>query len=120
MKKVDSPLKETNEECFEILKNTIVKDKELKKYTIDKDTLLHKLPEDVIDGFLDFLSGFDSISQQATLKMIKDGIMTIECQEEDEKENDLSQTPLGKIKKKHKEKLEKNLNHNYLDSDMPF
>ena len=32
-----------------------VEDKEFKKYRIDQDTLLHELPEAVVNEFLDFL-----------------------------------------------------------------
>ncbi len=54
MKRINLIHKEKNEECFEILKSTIVEDKVLKKYKIDKDTLLKNLPEEVVNEFLDF------------------------------------------------------------------
>jgi len=44
--------------------------KRLKKYRIDKDTLLHELPENVINEFLDFL-GTDKQHRNLMLYLIK-------------------------------------------------
>ena len=74
--------KEKNEECFEILKSTIVKDKVLEKYRIDKDTLLQNLPEKVVNEFLDFISEQKGESRQLTLKWIKEGRIILECWED--------------------------------------
>jgi hypothetical protein len=82
-KKVDIIHKEPNEECFEILKSTIVEDKELKKYRIDKDTLLHELPEAVVNEFLDFL-GTEERHRNLMLHMIKTGSLVMNCWEDDE------------------------------------
>ena len=61
---------------------SIIEDKELKKYRIDKDTLLQNLPEKVVNEFLDFLLKKGEF-RELTLSMIKDGTLTIECMEED-------------------------------------
>lgn len=81
--------KEQDEECFEILKSTIVEDKELKKYTIDKDTLLQSLPEKVVNEFLDFL-GTDEKYRSLMLHLIKSGSLVMNCWEDDEDIEDLS------------------------------
>ena len=86
-KRVELIHKEHNEECFEILKSTIVKDNELKKFRIDKDTLLHELPEKVVNEFLDFLSGFNREHRQITLGMIKNGTLILHCWEDEEGDN---------------------------------
>ena len=88
MKKIQLIHKEHNEECFEILKSTIVKDNELKKFNIDKDTLLHKLSEKEINVFLDFLSKFSREHRQLTLEMIKNGTLTLHCWEDEEDNNE--------------------------------
>lgn len=75
--------KEPNEECFEILKSTIIEDKELKKYRIDKNTLLQNLPEKIVNEFLDFL-GSDEIHRSVVLSMIKDGSLVINCWEDED------------------------------------
>ena len=119
MKKVDL----IHKECFEILKSTIVKDKKRKRYTIDKDTLLHELPTEVVDKFLDFISGLDSVSLQITFEMIKNGRLTFECWEDEEEGDDSSQVTLRRIKKERKEKLEKKRKKSdseHFDYDTPF
>lgn len=85
MKKIDLIHKEPNEECFEILKSTILEDKELKRYRIDKDTLLSELPEAVVNEFLDFL-GTDEQHRNLMLHMIKSGSLIMECWEDGEDE----------------------------------
>jgi hypothetical protein len=80
--KIDLIHKEKNEECFEILKSTIVEDKELKKYRIDKDTLLQNLPEKIVNEFLDFL-GTDEKHRSLMLYMIKNGSMVVKCWEDE-------------------------------------
>ncbi len=82
MKRVELLHKEYNEECFEILKSTIVEDKELKKYRIDKDTLLHELPVAIVNEFLDFL-GTDEQHRNLMLHMIKTGSLIMNCWEDD-------------------------------------
>lgn len=79
--RVDIIHQEQNEECFEILKSTIVEDKQLKKYTIDKDTLLQNLPEKVVNEFLEFL-GTEKQHRDLMLSLIKDGSLVITCDEE--------------------------------------
>ena len=74
--------KESNEECIEILKSCIVEDQQLKKYRIDKNTLLQNLPEKIVNEFLDFL-GTDERHRSLMLYMIKKGSMVINCWEED-------------------------------------
>ncbi|MCK3683977.1 hypothetical protein [Maribellus sp. YY47] len=82
MKKIQLIHKEHHEECMEVLKSTIVKDEDLDKFTIDKDTLLHELPEPVINAFLDFLSSYRGELRQIALKMIKEGTLILECWED--------------------------------------
>jgi hypothetical protein len=81
MKKVELIHKEKNEECFEVLLSAIIKSSELEKYKIDMDTLLHELPENVVNEFLDFL-GRQGEFRELTLHMIKSGSLVIHCWEE--------------------------------------
>ena len=81
MKKVQMIHQEQNEECFEILKSCIVEDKQLKKYRIDKNTLLQNLPEKIVNEFLDFL-GTDEQFRSQMLYMIKKGSLVLNCWEE--------------------------------------
>jgi hypothetical protein len=74
--------KEPDEECYEILKSCIVEDQQLKKYRIDKNTLLQNLPEKIVNEFLDFL-GTDERHRSLMLYMIKKGSMVINCWEKD-------------------------------------
>ena len=83
MKKIDLIHKEPNEECFEILKSTIIEDKVLKKWTIDKDTLIQNLPEFVVNEFLDFLGQCDPFLRELNLRWIKEGKLKIHCEEEE-------------------------------------
>lgn len=82
MKRIKLIHKEENSDCMEILKDTIVEDRELMKYKIDKNTLLQNLPEGVVNSFLDFLTGFTRVEREMTLKMIKNGTLELECTEE--------------------------------------
>ena len=77
MKKVQLIHKEADEECFEILKFSIVEDQQAKKYQIDKDTLLQNLPESVINQFLDFLGV--GLHRELMLHLIKKGSLIITC-----------------------------------------
>ncbi|WP_340110997.1 hypothetical protein [Maribellus mangrovi] len=88
-KKVEIIHQEHNEDCFEILKSTIVEDKVLKRYRIDKDTLLHELPEKIVNEFLDFL-GSDEQHRNLMLHMIKSGTLVINCWEDEENEYGLN------------------------------
>ena len=81
MKRINLTHKEHDEECFEILKSTIIENKELKKYRIDKNTLLKNLPEKVVNEFLDFL-GTDKQHRELMLYMIKSGSLVITCDED--------------------------------------
>ncbi len=81
-KRINLIHKEKNEECFEILKSTIVEDKVLEKYRIDKDTMLQNLPEKVVNEFLDFISEQQGEYRQITLKLIKEGRLILECWED--------------------------------------
>lgn len=83
MKRINLIHKEPYEECFEILKSTIVEDKILKKYRIDRDTLLHALPESIVNESLDFL-GTDEQHCNLMLHMIKTGSLVINCWEDNE------------------------------------
>jgi hypothetical protein len=81
--KIDFIHKEKNEECLEILKTTIIEDKDLQKYRIDKNTLLQNLPEKIVNEFLDFL-GTDERHRSLMLSMIKDGSLVMNCWEDEE------------------------------------
>lgn len=73
--------KEPLEDCFEILKSTIIEDKVLNTWRIDKDTLIQNLPEEVVNQFLDFL-GSDEQHRSLLLYMIKKGNLVIKCEDE--------------------------------------
>ena len=75
--------KEKNEECLEILKTTIVEDKELKEFRIDKDTLLQNLPEKIVNEFLDWL-GTEKQHRDLMLYLIKSGSLVMNCEEDEE------------------------------------
>ncbi|WP_147384350.1 hypothetical protein [Maribellus luteus] len=82
-KRVQLIHQELDEDCFEVLKTCIVENKQLKKYRIDKDTLLQNLPEKVVNEFLDFL-GTDERHRSLMLYMIKKGSLVVNCWEEQE------------------------------------
>ena len=71
--------KEPKEDCFEILKSTIIEDKVLNTWRIDKDTLIQNLPEEVVNQFLDML-GSDEQHRSLLLYMIKKGNLVIKCE----------------------------------------
>ena len=83
MKRIQLIHKEPNEECFEILKSTIVEDKQLNQWTIDKDTLLENLPEKIVNQFLDWLGQREPAFRSAYLQWIKEGKLVVTCDEED-------------------------------------
>jgi hypothetical protein len=70
--------KEPDEKCFEILKSAIVEVKELKKFKIEKDTLLKNLPEELVNEFLDFLGPVGK-HRNLTLQLIKEGRIILHC-----------------------------------------
>jgi len=70
--------KEPDEKCFEILKSAIVEVQELKKFRIDKDTLLKNLPEEIVNDFLDFLGPVGK-HRDLTLQLIKEGRIILHC-----------------------------------------
>jgi hypothetical protein len=80
MKQLQLIHKEPDSKCLEVLKSCIIEDKALKTWRIDKHTLLHKLPEKVVNEFLDFL-GSDAQFRQQMLYMIKSGSLVIICEE---------------------------------------
>ncbi len=51
------------------------------KYQIPQDLKIQDFPEEIINGFLDWLSQFDEY-RDTILKLIKDGDMIVECREE--------------------------------------
>jgi hypothetical protein len=81
MKQITLLHKEPNEKCFEILKSTFIDDKVLKKFNIDKNTLLQNLPEETVNEFLDFL-GPASQHRDLTLQLIKEGRIILHCWED--------------------------------------
>lgn len=99
MKTIQLIHKEPNSECFEILKSTIIEDKVLKTWRIDKDTLIQNLPEEVVNQFLDFL-GTDEQHRSLMLYMIKEGTLVVHCWEDEEDIEGLLALPKNqKIKK---------------------
>jgi hypothetical protein len=70
--------KEPNEKCYEILKSAIVEIKELKKFKIDKHTLLQNLPEEIVNEFLDFIGPVGK-HRDITLQLIKEGRIILHC-----------------------------------------
>lgn len=111
---------ESNQECFEILKSTIVEDKELKKYKIDKNTLLQNLPENIVNEFLDFL-GTEERHRSLMLYMIKKGTLVVNCWDEDDN-TDLPAIRNTKIKKPsfRKKQMYDDTFDKPPSSDMPF
>ncbi|AHW61684.1 hypothetical protein SAMN05444285_14231 [Draconibacterium orientale] len=87
MKKISIIHQEQNSDCIEILKECIVEEKELKKFQIDEKTLIHKLPEGIINSFLDFISDFKPRHREVLLKEIKEGRLVIECWEDEENDS---------------------------------
>lgn len=82
MKRLQLIHQEQGSECFEILMSTIVEDKQLKEWTIDKNTLLHTLPEHIVNQFLNLL-GTDERQRSLMLYLIAKGSLVIHCDEED-------------------------------------
>ena len=78
--------KEPNEKCYEILKSAIVDDKELKKFSITKNTLLQNLPEKLVNEFLDFLGPVGQ-NRHITVQLIKEGRIILHCWEDEFEES---------------------------------
>ena len=78
--------KEPNEKCYEILKSAIVDDKELKKFSINKNTLLQNLPEKLVNEFLDFLGPVGQ-NRHVTVQLIKGGRIILHCWEDEFEES---------------------------------
>lgn len=122
MKTVEIIHKEKNEECFEILKRTIVEDKELKKYRIDSDTLLREIPESIVNEFLDFL-GTDEQHRNLMLYMIKTGSLIIHCWEDDEGNNEKTRIISSNTKKSKVSDIKQppfNPDDGPIDDELPF
>ncbi|MDP3915068.1 MAG: hypothetical protein Q8R96_15180 [Bacteroidota bacterium] len=122
MKKVEIIHKEKKEECFEILKRTIVEDKELKKYRIDYDTLISELPESIVNEFLDFL-GSDEQHRDLMLHMIKTGSLIIHCWEDDEGNNEKTRIISSNNKKSKVSGIKQppfNSDEGTIDAELPF
>ncbi|NQU85236.1 MAG: hypothetical protein HQ541_05700 [Mariniphaga sp.] len=81
MKRINLIHKEPDNHCFEVLKRSLVEDKELKKFGIDENTLLQNLPEKIVNNFLEFL-GIDKKSHDLMLRLNKSGALIIEFEEE--------------------------------------
>jgi hypothetical protein len=78
--------KEPNEKCYEILKSANIDDNELKKFNINKNTLLQNLPEKLVNEFLDFLGPVGQ-HRILTLQLIKEGRIILRCWEDEFEEN---------------------------------
>ena len=51
------------------------------EYKIPQDLKIVDYPDEVINGFLDFLNEFDLYQQSVLLKQIKEGNITVVCTE---------------------------------------
>lgn len=51
------------------------------KYQIPQDLKIQDFPEEIVNGFLDWLSQFKE-TRDSILQLIKDGDITVECREE--------------------------------------
>lgn len=122
MKTIEIIHKEKNEECFEILKKTIVEDKELKRYRIDSDTLLSELPESIVNEFLDFL-GTDEQHRNLMLHMIKSGTLVINCWEDEEENSGKTKIKSSNVKKSKVTVIKQppfNPDEGPIDDELPF
>ena len=52
-------------------------------YRIPPDLKIVDYPEEVVNSFLDFINQFEGVVRDNIIKMIKEGIMTVESREED-------------------------------------
>lgn len=122
MKTIEIIHKEKNEECFEVLKRTIVEDKELKKYRIDKETFFSELPEGIVNEFLDFL-GTDEQHRNLMLYMIKVGSLVIHCWEDKEENNEKTRIISSNTKKSIFSAIKQppfNPDEGPIDDELPF
>lgn len=67
-------------ECIQQLREQIFVNNK-GEYKIPKDLKIVDYPEEVINGFLDFLNEFDAHQQSVLLKDIKCGNITVICTE---------------------------------------
>ncbi|RKD90015.1 hypothetical protein [Mangrovibacterium diazotrophicum] len=119
-KKIELIHKEQNEDCFEILKSTIIEDKELKEYRIDKDTLLHELPETIVNAFLDFL-GTEKRHRDLMLYLIKKGSLVIHCWDDDEEMVRFNSSSRNRDLRSFNRKEKSKWSSDYpVDPDIPF
>ncbi len=81
MKRINLIHKEPDRECFEVLKRSLVEEKELKKFRIDENTLIQNLPEKIVNEFFEFL-GIDKQHHDLMLNLNKTGALIIEFEEE--------------------------------------
>lgn len=122
MKTIEIIHKEKNEECFEVLKRTIVEDKELKRYRIDSETLFSELPESIVNEFLDFL-GTDEQHRNLMLHMIKSGTLVINCWEDEEGNNEKTRIKSNNAKKSRVLNIKQppfNPDEGPIDDELPF
>ena len=112
--------KEPEEECMEVLKSAIVAEKQLKEFNIDEHTSLHKLPEGIVNSFLDFIADFTLKQKQFLLEMIKDGVIILTCwDDDDESLSEQSKLVVKEEVKKSQQEI-KDLYNEWHDLDAPF
>ena len=81
MKRVILIHKEPDRECFEVLKRSNIEERILKKFSIDENTLLQKLPMKKVDKFLEILK-IDRQARDFMLRLNRLGALFIEIEEE--------------------------------------
>ena len=80
MKRILLIHKEPDKKCFEVLKRSLVDERDLKKFRIDENTRLQKLPEKIVDKFLKFLK-IDGQTRVLMLHLNKSGALIIEFEQ---------------------------------------
>ena len=120
MKKVKLIHQEENSDCIEILKDAIVEEKELKKFHIDKHTLLQNLPEGIVNSFLDYIADFSLKQKQLLLEMTKEGTIALNCWDDDDET--ISEAHRLKLKEESKKSQQqfKGLFDELDEMDVPF
>ncbi len=80
MKKIILIHKEPGKKCFEVLKRSLIDEKDLELFRIDEDTRLQKLPVKVVDQFLEFLQ-IDGQTRDLMLRLNQSGTLLIKFEQ---------------------------------------
>ena len=80
MKRIVLIHKEPDKKCFEVLKRSLVDEKDLKIFGFDDNTRLQKLPAKVVDKFLDFLQ-IDGQTRDLMLRLNKSETLLIKFEQ---------------------------------------